>query len=212
MMRTRSTKSRREAIVDAAEKLFSRSGYDGVSMRMVAESAPVGLGLLTYHFPTKDTLFETVVARRAEILNEARRTALKELENPDLEKLLLAFFKPYVELVENGDAGWRAYARLHALLTQDPRWTELATRHFGAVASQVIELFCKIEPELSRDEAAQGYVFLIGMMVTMFADTGLLDRFTDGRLSSHRIGVILKPMVTFGAAGIRSLRNATAVN
>ncbi len=40
-------KTKREIILDAAEALFAVHGFDGVSMRMIAERGPVGLGLLT---------------------------------------------------------------------------------------------------------------------------------------------------------------------
>lgn len=201
-------KSRRDTILDAGERLFSAHGFDGVSMRMVADAAPVGLGLVTYHFATKDLLFEEVVARRAHVLNAARRDALARLLEPTLEELLLAFFAPYVALIEGPEAGWRAYARLHAILTQDGRWTAMATRHFGGVAIEMIEHMMAAEPRLDRATAARGYVLLIGTMVSVFADTGLLDHFSGGALTSHDVTDSLDPMVRFAAAGIRALSEA----
>src|SRR5262249_1824395 len=47
----------RDAILDAAERLFADSGFDGTSMRSIAEAAGVAQGLLHYHFGTKERLF-----------------------------------------------------------------------------------------------------------------------------------------------------------
>jgi len=205
------TKTKKDHILDAAEELFSVRGFDGVSMRGVADTAKVGLGLVTYHFATKDVLFEDVVARRAHVLNSARRDILGKLENPSLEQLLTAFFEPYRRFITSGSKGWRAYARLHAILTQDARWTDLAARSFGGVALEMIDHIMKAEPEISRNDAVRGYVHVIGIMVSVFAETGLIDRFSDGAVSSHDVGNSIEPMVRFGAAGIRALANGNTV-
>jgi len=198
-------KSKRDIILDAAEALFAVHGFDGVSMRMVAERAPVGLGLLTHHFPAKDQLFATVLERRAGLINAARLSALDALEKPDMEALLAAFLSPYVERIAAGDAGWRSYARLHAMMTQDARWTPMASAIFGPVAEAMISRIQAVEPRLTHDMATRGYVLLLGSMVSMFADTRLLDRLTEGRLSSADVAASLGPMVRFAAAGIRAL-------
>jgi AcrR family transcriptional regulator len=46
----------RDAILDAAERLFANSGFDGTSMRSIAEAADVAQALLHYHFGTKERL------------------------------------------------------------------------------------------------------------------------------------------------------------
>nr|WP_082209304.1 MULTISPECIES: TetR/AcrR family transcriptional regulator [unclassified Novosphingobium] len=198
-------KTKREIILDAAEALFAVHGFDGVSMRMIAERGPVGLGLLTHHFPAKDQLFAAVLERRADIINTARLAALDALDKPDLEALLAAFLRPYVERIAEGDEGWRSYARLHAMMTQDARWTPVAAAIFGGVAEEMIARIQVVEPRLTPDLAARGYVLLLGGMVSMFADTRLLDRLTHGRLSSSDVVASFDPIVRFAAAGIRAL-------
>lgn len=53
----------REALLDAAERLFSEQGYADVSTRQIAEAADVNLGLIQYHFGSKANLFVAVVHR-----------------------------------------------------------------------------------------------------------------------------------------------------
>jgi AcrR family transcriptional regulator len=202
------TKTRRELILDTAEQLFAKLGFDGVSMRMVADEGEVGLGLLTYHFPTKDLLWQAVFGRRARILNDARKAALAALDSPTLEELIASFFQAYRDFIESGDAGWRAYARLHAALTQDARWTEMITGHFGAVALDMIGRIRRAVPGLDQEAATRGYVLMIGATVSIFSDTGLLDRLTAGAATSRDIGASFDPLVAFAAGGIRALAGA----
>src|SRR5215212_9531441 len=67
----------RQAILDAAEALFSRHGFYGVTVRQVAAEAGVDTALIHYYFGAKRELFDSVFARRAEILNAARVERLR---------------------------------------------------------------------------------------------------------------------------------------
>ena len=67
----------RLSILDAAERSFAESGFDGVSLRTITERAGVDLALANYHFGTKENLLHEVIARRARIVHDER---VKELE------------------------------------------------------------------------------------------------------------------------------------
>lgn len=58
----------RDAILDAATKLFSQCGYDGSSLRAIAAAAGVDPALIRHFFGDKDTLFAAVVADRTAIM------------------------------------------------------------------------------------------------------------------------------------------------
>ena len=44
----------REKILACAEALFHQKGYNGVTMRDIAESAGIRVGNLTYYYPRKE--------------------------------------------------------------------------------------------------------------------------------------------------------------
>jgi AcrR family transcriptional regulator len=50
----------RERLVAAASELFAQLGYDGTSIRMITDRARANLGAITYHFGTKEGLYEHV--------------------------------------------------------------------------------------------------------------------------------------------------------
>ena len=54
----------REKILRCAEALFLQKGYNGVSLRDIAEAAQIRVGNLTYYYPRKELLVEAIFARR----------------------------------------------------------------------------------------------------------------------------------------------------
>lgn len=83
-MRADAVKNRRR-ILEAAEEVFAAEGV-GVPVDVVAERACVGVGTLYRHFPTKEALFEAIVAARLQDLIDAAQDAL------DAEDASDAFF------------------------------------------------------------------------------------------------------------------------
>lgn len=57
------SESSRDRILSAAYRLLSEKGYANVSMRDIAKEADVALGLLTYHFYTKENLFTALATK-----------------------------------------------------------------------------------------------------------------------------------------------------
>ncbi|KPK58834.1 MAG: hypothetical protein AMS21_10375 [Gemmatimonas sp. SG8_38_2] len=50
------------ALVIAARELFSRHGFDGASVRAITARAGTNLGAITYHFGSKQALYEAVIS------------------------------------------------------------------------------------------------------------------------------------------------------
>ena len=57
---------KREHILIEAEKLFGERGFDGTSVRDIAQSAGVNLAMISYYFGSKEKLLEALVVFRAE--------------------------------------------------------------------------------------------------------------------------------------------------
>src|ERR1700682_4485329 len=74
----------KERILDAAERLFARHGFYGVSVRDITEEAGVDVALVSYHFGGKRELFTAVFQRRAELLNPERLAMLEEVRRAAL--------------------------------------------------------------------------------------------------------------------------------
>ncbi|HEV9038682.1 MAG TPA: TetR family transcriptional regulator [Puia sp.] len=57
---------KREHILIEAEKLFGERGFDGTSVRDIAQNAGVNLAMISYYFGSKEKLLESLVVYRAE--------------------------------------------------------------------------------------------------------------------------------------------------
>ncbi len=172
----RSGDKTRTAILDAAESLFAAASFDIVSMRDVAAKAKVPLGLINYHFHSKEKLFEAIIARRSDELNSRRREAFAALSGkPDVRAIIDVFLRPYLKLMLEGGPGWRAYGRLLAQTGQSQRWTRLLSRHFQETQDLVLNALVEADPRLSKEAAARGYVHLVSIMVGIFGANDLLN-------------------------------------
>ena len=62
--------STRKRILDAALKAFARHGFDGVSLRNIAEEAGVNHQLIGHHFGSKQDLWVAALDSRVEVFQE----------------------------------------------------------------------------------------------------------------------------------------------
>ncbi|MBK8325148.1 MAG: helix-turn-helix transcriptional regulator [Betaproteobacteria bacterium] len=59
-------------ILDAAETLFMEHGFEATSLRQLTGAAGVNLAAVNYHFGTKEELFQAVLTRRLDPMNQER--------------------------------------------------------------------------------------------------------------------------------------------
>ncbi|MBK1715756.1 TetR/AcrR family transcriptional regulator [Rubrivivax gelatinosus] len=198
-----------ERILDAAEALFAEQGYDGVSVRAITDTAGVRLNLLSYHFGTKAALFEAVIDRRLDVLNERRREALAALAQrkatPTVEDLLVAFIRPYLELAARGGPGWISYTRLIAQICQSDVHSPLLENHMKETLDLFIDALSKVLPDAGRKNLTRGFYFTIALMVSAFSGAGRIDGLVQGQLDDEALDVAYRPLLTYTTAGLLSL-------
>ncbi|MFJ4620753.1 TetR/AcrR family transcriptional regulator [Streptomyces sp. NPDC088812] len=69
---------KRAELVDAAFRAFAEKGYQGLSIRQIAESVGTSHSLLLHHFGNKEALLEAVLMRREEIERPWRHTLIEK--------------------------------------------------------------------------------------------------------------------------------------
>jgi AcrR family transcriptional regulator len=65
-MTTHESLSSKEALLKAAKKVFAAKGFDGATVKDIAETAGVNVSLVSYHFDGKENLFRTCVEQFAQ--------------------------------------------------------------------------------------------------------------------------------------------------
>lgn len=72
----------RARIMDVAQKLFARRGFEGVSIREIAQALGMTTASLYYHFPSKEEIFVAVHGRSLEAVQREVMDAIAGLKDP----------------------------------------------------------------------------------------------------------------------------------
>ncbi len=202
---------KRQKILDAAEKIFADSGYDGAGMRHISDVAGVAQALIHYHFETKERLFEAVVARRSREINHLREERLAALfvcsRNPALEDITDILLRPTIEAGHRLANSANDFARIlvSTANSADKRSKDIAARYYDPMAKKFIAAFEKTTPGLGHENAVWAYMFAIGVGMTMMAQTGRPQRLSGGLCDDGDVEAMLARIIPFITAGIRAV-------
>lgn len=201
----------RESILDAAEDLFSKHGFYGVTIREVAREAGVDTALVHYYFGAKRGLFDSVFLRRAEVWNNERVDAINRYARDagdamTLEGLLEAFLRPPFQWSLKGGPGWKHYSALVAQTNANPTFGgETMARYFDPAIRRLIELIHQTMPQAREVDLYWAYHNLSGALTLTLGETGRLDRLSGGLCRSGDLETAGDYMVRFAAAGFRAV-------
>lgn len=194
----------REKILNSAERLFGRRGFGSVSLRDITTDAGVTLALASYHFGTKDNLFEQVVARRASILSALREERLDKLSEPDVEQILDAFISPLFERARSREPGWRDYFRVLAHLAEDNQWLDMFETHFDQTARRFRDALIAAMPDADPAAVSRTFTMTLQVMLATVSQHGRVDRLSSGTVRATNLTEAYPVLLQFVTAGIRS--------
>lgn len=202
-----------EQILDAAEYLFSKNGFHGVTLRDVAARVGIHTTLLHYYFKDKANLFDAVFARRAGTTSSGRMVALETYEreagdHPTVEGALHAFLDTDLDLYYEGGESWMNYAAFCARVSNTPEGAELMDAYFDPVVLKLVEILKRALPDYPEEDVFWGYHFVTGALMNTLARTGRIDKVSGGLCHSDDFPAVRRRMARFMAAGFLSLRQA----
>jgi AcrR family transcriptional regulator len=201
----------RDLILDAAEQLFSKHGFYGVTIREVAREAGVDTALVHYYFGAKRALFDAVFLRRAEVWNNERVDAINRYAGEmgdamTLEGLFEAFLRPPFQWSMKGGPGWKHYSALVAQTNANPTFGgETMARYYDPAIRRLIELIKRVLPDAREVDLYWAYHNLSGALTLTLGETGRLDRLSGGLCRSGDLETAGDYMVRFAAAGFRAV-------
>lgn len=73
---------KKDTIEDAARELFIKQGFHATSMRDISKRAEVSLGNLYNYYPTKDSIFESIIDGYLTVIDEELRSIFAEIDEP----------------------------------------------------------------------------------------------------------------------------------
>jgi AcrR family transcriptional regulator len=216
----RSSAATRQRLLDAAEDLFAERGYEGASMRALAERAGTSVSAAHYHFGSKHALLRAVLHRRIEPINALRLDRLRALEAaaaPEpvaLEDLIDAFVRPSVEAWQLTDDSRERARHIVAQLHADGHAAMQALRVelFRPTMERFLAALGAALPDRSLDELELGLHLVVGQLVHIVGGNARGGADGEGHLALDREALIQR-MIDFSAAGLRakSLTSSVAV-
>lgn len=138
---------RKDKIEHAARELFIKQGFHATSMRDIAKGAGVSLGNLYNYYETKDALFESIVAKYLEVIDDHLREMFLAIDEPLEPESLRRLGEMAGELVYQHSDFW-------LLMYIDV--LEFQNRHFRKMFDGLSERFKKIFGPKFREAEKRG--------------------------------------------------------
>ena len=204
-------KSKRDQIMDVAEKLFAQSGYHGVSVRDITSAANVRLASVNYYFETKHNLYLEIFMRRAVDILQERQAGLNAIgfenlsKREAIEQIVHAYTDPLLKRVMAGDSGWRAYFSVLANHTTLPLADDQAApemNEYDVSSVDYIDALSRFVSSQDERKAHNAFQFLIGSMLTMFANNGRSNTLSQEKFKSNEYESIYQDGMDFMVAGV----------
>jgi AcrR family transcriptional regulator len=129
------SRERVDLILDTAEALFARFGYENTTTNAIAEEAKVSIGSLYQFFPNKEVLKDALIER---YLEEMRQTKFADIP-PNLTISQVVFF-----MVDNNMRFSATHKGFEELFTHD-----LATSIHQEVANNINSVLSAYYPQLN---------------------------------------------------------------
>lgn len=113
----RKKEEKKEAILDAAEKLIAMHGFRSMTMEQVATKADVAKGTLYLYFKNKNTLYAAVNARIHHKLNETIKNKMESY--PTSSEKIIALGTAIIEFSHKNPQKWKAGTELYHIKFKD---------------------------------------------------------------------------------------------
>jgi AcrR family transcriptional regulator len=201
----------REAILCAAEELFSTHGFNAVSVRDIAQAAGANPGSVTYHFKTKDGLLLEIYRRhcgpmnlrRSELLAAARRVR----DHTDrLEAIVRAYVLPAVSSGSDLAGGGARFTRLRAVMSAEGNAVvaKIIAQTFDDTSHAFIDAIGESLPQIPRTEIVWRSHFLLGALYYTLVTPERVSRLARGEADGSDPASAIEQLVRSTVASLQA--------
>jgi len=201
----------REAILCAAEELFSINGFDAVSIRDIAQAAGANPGSVTYHFKTKDGLLLEIYRRHCGPMNRRRSESLVAARHVrDLQDRLEATVRAYVEPAFSSGSdlagGGARFTRLRAVMSAEGKEVAryIIAQTFDDTSHAFIDAIHECLPDVPRTEIVWRTHFLLGALYYTLVMPERVSRLSRNGADGHDAGHAIEQLVRATVAAIQA--------
>ncbi len=110
-------KNNRERILKTARQLLPRYGYNGISIRAIAEKAKLTTGAIYFHFRDKKDIYKTICFEAIDILIQSFSERMQSRKTPSQK--LISTFDSYIDFFYNNRDHYNILMEYRAHYDQD---------------------------------------------------------------------------------------------
>jgi AcrR family transcriptional regulator len=201
----------REAILTAAEELFSNNGFNAVSVRDIAQAAGANPGSVTYHFKTKDGLLLEIYRRhcgpmnlrRSELLAAAKR--VRDLQDR-LEAIVRAYVLPAFSSGSDLAGGGARFTRLRAVMSAEGNEVvrRIIAQTFDDTSHAFIDAIQDSLPHIPRKDIVWRSHFLLGALYYTLVTPERVSRLSRGAADGADAGHAIEELVRATVASLQA--------
>jgi AcrR family transcriptional regulator len=203
----------KEKILDAAEALFMEHGFEATSLRQITATAGVNLAAVNYHFGSKEELFQAVLTRRLDPMNQERIALLARFEREaaprtlSCECILAAMFIPALRLARDRRRGGKDFLRLLGRAYADPApfIRQFLSQQYAVMISRFKAAFGRALPQLPKRELSWRLHFVMGALSYTLAGTDALKLIAElNPRDTQNDETLLRRLAPFLVAGLKA--------
>lgn len=205
-------RSVQDRLIEAAEDLFCRRGFNDTSVRDIAAAADCNVASVNYYFHSKESLYLEIWRRRLDQMRESRLASIDKVMSaggqPELEDLLRSYAVAFLEPLIKGGGECRfislmAREMIDPHLPRDMFTAQMATPVMAALSKALREI-C---PWLDEGDAQIAIILLVGQLIQGVCVKEMFDQ--SGLAEAPQVSVpeLVEHIVRFSAGGIRAYAN-----
>src|ERR1700674_4814992 len=201
----------REAILCAAEELFSTNGFNAVSVRDIAQAAGANPGTVTYIYKTKAGPSLEIYRRhcgpmnrrRSELLAAARRVRDQQ---DRLEAIVRAYVLPAFSSGSDLAGGGARFTRLRAVMSAEGNAVagKIIAQTFDDTSHAFIDAICESLPHIPRTEIVWRSHFLLGALYYTLVTPERVSRLSRGEADGADAGNAIEQLVRATVASFQA--------
>ena len=201
----------REAILSAAELLFSTRGFNAVSIRDIALEAGANPGSITYHFKSKDGLLLEIYKRHCGPMNKRRiellvaATRVRDVQDR-LEAIVRAYVLPAFTSGSDLAGGGTRFTRLRAVMSAEGNEVvrRIIAQTFDDTSNAFIDAICESLPHIPRTDIVWRGHFLLGALYYSLVTPERVSRLSRGSADGTDAGHAIEQLVRATVASMQA--------
>ena len=162
----------RERILKTADRVFGEVGFDGATVRKIADISKTNKALIHYHFTSKEGLFESVLDKYFEQLSKDLHGTL--ISDGPLSDRIIRMFARYIDFLEKN----RSFVHIIHREISGGKQMKRVIAHMIPLFQFVLQGIRGAYPKTRAGDLSAEHLLVsgYGMIITYFTCSGIVEK------------------------------------